>query len=253
MIPRKIALFASGQAGLEIAKFLNQTGDILSAIYVSGLNPQLDDKIILASGVSSPNIRQGDVRANLEEHIKFLQQLNIDSIITVYWPYIVPSDLINLADITVNFHPALLPVNRGWFPHVHSIIDGSETGVTLHQLSEVVDAGDIWVQEKVRLFPNDVASDIYIRLQNRIVHLFKNSWDGIKGGSMIPFRQNEEAANYHSKNEINNLDRIDLDKTFKAGELINLLRARTFEENTHAYFEQDGKKYFLGVFFKDND
>ena len=41
----------------------------------------------------------------------------------------------------INVHPALLPVNRGWYTHVHSILDGTPTGVTLHAVSAATGDG----------------------------------------------------------------------------------------------------------------
>jgi methionyl-tRNA formyltransferase len=43
------------------------------------------------------------------------------------------------------------------------------------------------------------------------------------------------------------IDRIDLDAQYTAGDLINIIRARTFNEHQGAYFEKDGTKYFLRI------
>ena len=66
-------------------------------------------------------------------------------------------EIFSSVETTVNFHPALLPINRGWFPHVHSLIDGSKAGVTLHQIAEGADTGLIWVQEEEKIISTDTA------------------------------------------------------------------------------------------------
>lgn len=52
---------------------------------------------------------------------------------------------------TWNVHPSLLPARRGPQPLRWAILRGDERlGVTVHQMSDVLDAGDIWWQEAVR-------------------------------------------------------------------------------------------------------
>ncbi|MEE6251619.1 MAG: formyltransferase family protein, partial [Bdellovibrionota bacterium] len=146
---------------------------------------------------------------------------------------------------SVNFHPAYLPINRGWYPHVHSILDGSVCGVSIHKIDENADTGPIWAQEKVELLPTDTAKDIYVRLQKRIFEVFSKNWDSIKNGSLNPTPQNLTGGNYHKKNEIEALDHIDLEKTYTGEELINILRARSFGDRGFAYFTKANKKIFL--------
>jgi methionyl-tRNA formyltransferase len=43
------------------------------------------------------------------------------------------------------------------------------------------------------------------------------------------------------------MDAIDLDDTYTARHLLNILRARTFPPYAAAYFWQDGKKVFVRV------
>ncbi len=52
---------------------------------------------------------------------------------------------------TWNVHPSLLPARRGPQPLRWAILRGDERlGVTVHQMSDVIDAGDIWWQQGVR-------------------------------------------------------------------------------------------------------
>ena len=102
----------------------------------------------------------------------------------------------------VNFHRALLPINRGWYPHVHSILDGTPTGVTLHLVDENADTGPILVQKEVQLEPIDTADSIYHKLQNEIVLMFKENWIKIKNHEITPTSQDESKSIYHKKSEI---------------------------------------------------
>ena len=47
--------------------------------------------------------------------------------------------------------------------------------------------------------------------------------------------------------DVDRIDRIDLDRPYTAGALIDILRARTFPPHDGAYFEVDGRRYQLRV------
>lgn len=56
----------------------------------------------------------------------------------------------------VNTHPALLPIGRGAWPMPITILKGlSESGVTLHRMVQALDEGDIILQEKIPVYPDD--------------------------------------------------------------------------------------------------
>ncbi len=56
----------------------------------------------------------------------------------------------------VNIHPALLPKGRGAWPMPVTILKGlTESGITFHRMSEGLDEGDILLQEKIPVYPDD--------------------------------------------------------------------------------------------------
>lgn len=66
---------------------------------------------------------------------------------------------------TINLHPSILPRNRGSNPFFWSIRNGdSETGVTAHQLTEELDAGDICLQQRVPVCPDETQSTLRRKL-----------------------------------------------------------------------------------------
>ena len=240
---RNIALFANGDAGIEVAKFLNSKGENVSHLFLSEIYPEKDYLIReILKGNPEMQIYLGDLRNDLEMLNAAKKMANIDALLTVYWPFLIPAEVFEICPITINFHPALLPINRGWYPHVHSILDGTPAGVTLHQLAAGADQGDIWAQEEIEIFPWENAGDVYAKLQRQIVKLFINNWEKIMNNEIVPLKQNEKDAIYHSKNEIKSLDEIDFFGSYVAKDLINLLRARTFGEHGFAYFTVDGQK-----------
>jgi len=243
----RIVLFANTKPGIAVAKFLAYShGDEIIALYLCNKYKEDDEDIVEASMLSGDRIFSSE-DLNNKEHLEWLEQMNADVLITVYWPYLLKERVFSLAKKTVNFHPALLPINRGWFPHVHSILDGTPTGVTLHAIDKGADTGPIWVQKEVPLKLTDTSKEIYLRLQSEIVEMFKQNWEMIRDGIIKPQPQIKGNSVYHEKHEINNLDEIKLEENFLAKDMINLLRARSFGNKGYAYFKSEGSKIYINI------
>lgn len=242
---KNIILMADGFVGLEVTKKLVACGDNIVRLYLHDEeSAKCAEEIKVASGceeVFNHSVLQS------QTHIDDLKALGADFIITVYWAHLLSPAVIACASDSVNFHPALLPINRGWFPHVHSILDGSPLGVTLHRIDQYADTGPIWAQREVQLSPYDTAKEIYDRLQSEMVKIFSDNWDGIKAGRLTPMSQTSDGACYHKKSEIAQLDELDLDSTMSTRKLINILRARSFGELGFAFYEENGSRVYLKI------
>lgn len=69
---------------------------------------------------------------------------------------------------TVNVHASLLPQYRGAAPINWAIINGeTETGVTTFRLKHEIDTGNILLQEKVAILPEDNIGSLYGKLMHR--------------------------------------------------------------------------------------
>ena len=59
--------------------------------------------------------------------------------------------------------------------------------------------------------------------------------------------QDESKASFHRKAEVDEFDELDLDKTMKIRDVINLLRARSFGDKGFAYFFEKGIKVHVNL------
>lgn len=96
-----------------------------------------------------------------------LKKYGIDFIVLAGFLPLVPSFLIDAyPHRIVNIHPALLPKYGGkgmWGRHVHEAVKEAgetETGMTIHWVTPICDAGEIIAQYKVALSPDDSVDDI---------------------------------------------------------------------------------------------
>jgi methionyl-tRNA formyltransferase len=93
-----------------------------------------------------PVWRTGDV--NDPDFVRSMSECAPDVILSAAYPQMLSGDLLETARRGgINFHPALLPRNRGAHPHYWAIAKGdAEGGVTAHWMTERLDAGPIVAQ-----------------------------------------------------------------------------------------------------------
>ena len=237
--------------GRNITKFLIENGDQIVAIFLTEEDEGYNSEIIQLCDIKDEYIFVGKKLHNDKNIVNFLPEF--DFAITIYWPYLITSNFLDKAKYTVNFHPALLPINRGWYPHVHSLIDGSPFGVTLHSIDNGVDTGPIWVQKELKVDICMDAGEVHSYLQESMESLFKDNWNDISSGKIEPFPQDESKSVYHPKKEIDNLDEINLESETNAEDIFNFLRARSFGKRSFSYFKKDGEKIFVKVKLSRNN
>lgn len=246
--PATIILLANDLPGLNVAKYLSNRGDKILRLYIHSEKYQkYSNEIIKASKIESKNVYY-DWQLKDADHVKKLRGLKPDFIISVFWKWLLSNEVLKIpVKGNVNFHPAYLPIGRGWYPHVMSFINKTSPGVTLHQMDLGTDTGPIWAQKKVKIGDYDTSGDVYIKLQKEIVKLFKKNWPLIYKGKIKPKAQDERLAIAYKKNGLDEYDKIDLNKKITFEQAIDLLRARSFGNRGYAYYIKNGKKVYLNL------
>jgi methionyl-tRNA formyltransferase len=128
----------------------------------------------------------------------------------------------------LNFHFALLPRHRGVSPIAFAVLMGDrEAGVTLHQMVEDIDAGDILVQSRVPIRDVDTAREVYDRVSEAATGLFRETYPFDPKRLPKPITQDEGAALYHRQGDFDFGARA-VDWHRPAEELQRWLRAMIF-------------------------
>lgn len=247
----RILLMANGPVGLEVTNYLRRRGENIVGLVVHAPDRQRQaDEIIAASGVHPDDVMQGP-QLRSAAGLAAVRRLKPDVAIAAFWAYILKPEFLDLFPKgCVNFHPGLLPFNRGKNPNVWPFIEGTPAGVTLHYVDADVDTGDIIAQQEVPIEPTDTGGTLYDKTLTAMVELFKRTWPALKDGTAPRIRQDSQPATFHLGRQVDELDRIDLKETFTAGDLLNLLRARTYGDRAFAYFSEAGQEFEVGVFLK---
>ena len=99
--------------------------------------------------------------------LPLLKSHDIGFIVLAGWLPLIPDFLIEAyPHKIINIHPALLPKYGGkgmWGHHVHEAVKAAgetETGMTVHWVTPICDAGEIIAQYRVDLSPDDSVDDI---------------------------------------------------------------------------------------------
>ncbi len=86
---------------------------------------------------------------------------------------------------TINVHGSLLPQYRGAAPINWVIINGEkETGITTFKLQHQIDTGDILLQEKVAITPNETAGKLHDKLKEVGAQLLVKTIKGLANGTL---------------------------------------------------------------------
>ena len=101
-------------------------------------------------------------RLHVKKCVEFIKNCQPDMLVVYGWQRIIKSEVLSLADKCIGFHASLLPKYRGSAPVNWAIINGeTETGVTMFELSEGVDAGPIYGQKAFPIEFEDTCLTVY--------------------------------------------------------------------------------------------
>ena len=168
--------------------------------------------------------------------------------VLAWWPYIVKAPQIELFPKGyLNFHPSLLPYNRGKHPNFWAIVEQCPFGVTLHKIDSGIDTGPIIAQRPVAYDWTDTGATLYDKARRAIVALFKETYPKLRSDSLPTVEQPSDFGSFHHSSELDPASKLDLDKQHIARDLLNLLRARTFPGHPACCFEEDGDTYEVRV------
>ncbi len=163
-----IAIFVSGSGSNceNLIRYFEHSDVVCTALVVSNRSDAyaltrahrlgVPSVVIDKRGLNDPTVMQ-----------PLLSRYDIGLIVLAGFLPMVPDYLIALYPRRIiNLHPSLLPRHGGkgmWGHHVHEAVKAAgdtETGITIHYVSPVVDGGEIIAQFHVALSPDDTPDDI---------------------------------------------------------------------------------------------
>ena len=148
----------------------------------------------------------------------------------------------------------LLPEYRGVYPVNWAIIEGKKnTGVTYHLVNEKIDDGQIVCQKEISISLGDTARSLQLRLDDLAYELFDEMVDWSRHGGLQPdifAKQTKTQESYKSRSDFIESNELDLYREYRAIDLINLLRGKTFmpdSKNLYVIDSATGKRIYINV------
>ena len=163
-----IAIFVSGSGSNceNLIRYFEGSPQVNTALVVSNRSDAYALVRAGRLGVASVVVNKSQLH-DPGHMLPLLQRYDIHFIVLAGFLPLIPTYLIErFPRRIVNLHPALLPKFGGkgmWGHHVHEAVKAAgetETGMTVHYVSEVCDGGEIIAQFSVPLSPDDTADDI---------------------------------------------------------------------------------------------
>lgn len=135
------------------------------------------------------------------KNIEFMERLRAmrpDYIVVASYGKILPPEILELpARAPLNVHPSLLPKYRGAAPVPWTLINGEkETGVTIFEMDEGMDTGQILYQVKTEINPDENAETLLRRLSFLGAEALDKTINLMEGGEITPVPQNHSEATY---------------------------------------------------------
>lgn len=130
-----------------------------------------------------------------EQFLLSLNSLNADLFVVVAFR-ILPKAIFALPRLgTLNIHASLLPKFRGPAPIQRAIEAGeTETGVSIFRLDEGVDTGEILLQKRTSIGPEETTPELYHRLSLLGAEALMQTIDALESGQVQFVKQDESAA-----------------------------------------------------------
>ncbi len=141
------------------------------------------------SVLSPPNVNQ-------PESTETLLSLKPDAIVVVAFGQIIKKSILDIPPLgSVNVHASLLPAYRGAAPAPWAIVNGETvTGVTTMRMNERLDAGDVLLQHKVSIEPDDTGGSLLMKLAQAGAALLPATLAGLRAGTLRCEAQDDRLA-----------------------------------------------------------
>ena len=127
-----------------------------------------------------------------------LRNTEADVIVVAAFGQLVPKSILEMKRYgCINVHGSLLPKYRGAAPIQWAVIDGEEkSGITIMQMDEGLDTGDMLLKAEVPLSPKETGGSLFEKLSALGASLCVEALEGLEAGALIPQKQGESPTAY---------------------------------------------------------
>ena len=239
MNKKKIVLFADGYVGEKLVRFLLR---------------DFRDQILLIITYKKNQISKIAENAQIRtfvfcnnDHLISNLPKKFDLGFLLWWPKMIQKEILEVSkEGFYNLHPSLLPFSKGKHPNFWAIRNQEPYGVSIHKVGVGIDTGEIIAQKSIPYDWEDNGGTLYKKSESECIKFFKETFPKILSKRIIN-TINNSGGSFHLGKEMFLESEIDLEKTYKAKDLLNLLRARTFVGKPSCWFYFKKNKYEVRI------
>ncbi|MEN8257985.1 MAG: methionyl-tRNA formyltransferase [Thermodesulfobacteriota bacterium] len=149
---------------------------------------------VLAESHGIPVLQPTKIRT--QEYLDELAAYRPDLFVVTAYGRILPGSLLDLPPLgTINVHGSLLPKFRGAAPVQRAILEGeSITGITIMQMDEGMDTGDILLPGSLEIAPDDTSASLAVKMSALGGKLLVKALDLLRQDKLPPQKQDDALA-----------------------------------------------------------
>lgn len=132
------------------------------------------------------------------EVVRKLRETEADAMVVIAFGQIIPKEILEMKRYgCINVHASLLPKYRGAAPIQWAVIDGEkESGVTIMQMDEGLDTGDMLLKGSLTLAPDETGGSLFDRLSTLGAELCVEALERMEKDELKPEKQGESPTAY---------------------------------------------------------
>lgn len=199
----KIVFMGTPDFAVPCLEKLIEAGHQVEAVFT-----QPDKPVGRRQVLTPPPVKQCAVNHNIKVYqpekikgsdtLEIINDISPDVIIVVAYGKILPKDILVSAKYgCINVHASLLPLYRGAAPIQWAVLNGDkETGVSIMQMDEGIDTGDILLTEKTEIGVNETSAELFDRLADIGADALIKALKMVENGEIIPVPQPDGEYGY---------------------------------------------------------
>ncbi len=202
-----ILFIGSGEFGVPFLEYLLEKKDLnIVAVITQPDKPGGRGRKLLPTPVKKIALKHNlkilqPENINSTEVYNFIVQNNVKLNVVISYGQILKKEIIYAPKFnSINVHPSLLPKYRGASPIQNVLLNGeNETGISIIEINEEMDAGDILAQEKIKISIDDDFYSLTEKLENLGIELLFNTIINILNNRVKRVKQDPSKASYCKK------------------------------------------------------
>ena len=240
----RILFMGTPDIAAECLKALYAAGHDICAVYTRRDKPVGRKQVLTAPPVKEVALAHGTpvfqprtLRDGSED--ENIRALAPELIVVVAYGCILPKSVLEAPKYgCINLHVSLLPKYRGSAPVQWAVLNGdAETGVSIMQMDEGLDTGDVLCCEKIAIDPEETSSQLFDRVTAVGARVLCEVVPAIAAGTLKPQPQDHENA---CLAPMLNKEMAEFRLTESAAHIHNWVRG--MNPWPMAFFMHDGKK-----------